>query len=361
MRTRRSGFTLVELLVVITIISMLMALLLPAVQSARESGRRATCLNNQHQLALAAMNFESTRREFPGYANTLTRTANVPSGSSGDIGVSWVVSLLPQLERNDLAELWEDYLAGSERLVYLNFLVCPSDPADQTNNSTHLAYAVNCGVNGVFNDSAGTRQALDKRWDGSAAVAIADNLAYEKRAHGVFFNRQPDSGIPSSARLVMSLDYLSQHDGSGNTILLSENIQATDYVPRDSSGNIRYITQGDVGIVWDGHTYPYSTTTPYPDCQIQEPATTGPLVGKINVGRDDTPTDANLHKYARPSSRHPGGVVMSFCDGHQQFVADTIDYHVFRHLMTPDSKDAKAGMVSPDPNGVPGVLKTGAF
>ena len=66
---------------------------------------------------------------------------------------------------------------------------------------------------------------------------------------------------------------------------------------------------------------------------------------RINTGRDagDRPQDI---RYARPSSRHPGGVVASFCDGHQQFLSEDIEYVVYQHLMTPDS--AKAG--------VPGVL-----
>ncbi len=74
-RRNRRGFTLVELLVVITIISMLMALLMPAVQAARESARRATCMNNQKQIALAMMMYEGARTKFPGYMNTFTDSA----------------------------------------------------------------------------------------------------------------------------------------------------------------------------------------------------------------------------------------------------------------------------------------------
>lgn len=351
MRTRRRGFTLVELLVVITIISMLMALLLPAVQSARESGRRATCLNNQKQLALALMNFESSRRQFPGYANTLTRSVNVPATTPTDISipVSWVVSVLPLLERNDLAALWDDYnttgafVANDPRYAYLNFLACPSDPAEQTNSgSPHLAYAVNCGINGKHTYTSGTSTvtvSVDKT-PGGAALPTPDYAAEETRAHGVFFNHQPDSTIPASGRPVVSLDYLSQKDGSSNTIMLSENIQATWYAPYNSDNKPRYISQGDVGIVWDANGSGV--------CQIKDGTD---VVGKINAGRDKSVTLTNLYLYARPSSRHPGVVVMSFCDGHQQVVAETIDYHVYRHLMTPDSKTA----------GVTGVLEAGAY
>ena len=78
------GFTLVELLVVITIIGMLMSLLLPAIQSAREAGRRNTCANNMHQLGLALLNYEGNKRGFPGYANVVNNKR-----------ASFVVPLLP--------------------------------------------------------------------------------------------------------------------------------------------------------------------------------------------------------------------------------------------------------------------------
>ena len=99
---KRRGFTLIELLVVITIIGMLVAMLLPAVQSARESGRRATCTNNQKQLGLATLQYESYKK-FPGYVNV------VGVDSTGTpVHASWVVTLLPHLEEGPLWKLWRE-------------------------------------------------------------------------------------------------------------------------------------------------------------------------------------------------------------------------------------------------------------
>ena len=94
----RSGFTLVELLVVITIIGMLMSLLLPAVMSARAAGRRAQCMNNLHQVSLAMLSEVAAKRRFPASGNF-----SVPGTEHYH---SWVVNLLAWLERADIAAEW---------------------------------------------------------------------------------------------------------------------------------------------------------------------------------------------------------------------------------------------------------------
>src|SRR5690348_13036033 len=124
---RRLAFTLVELLVVITIIGMLVALLLPAVQRARERGRQLTCLNNMKQIGLATFNYDSSKGQVPGltqfikrgnaeYANvgydpttrrfkivsTTTATPPTQSQLQGIAGFSWATMILPQLERSDI-------------------------------------------------------------------------------------------------------------------------------------------------------------------------------------------------------------------------------------------------------------------
>ena len=87
-RMRKRAFTLVELLVVITIIGMLMALLLPAVQAAREAGRRATCMNNQKNISLALMTYEGSRKAFPGLLNTVKKDPNATPASDNSAAKS---------------------------------------------------------------------------------------------------------------------------------------------------------------------------------------------------------------------------------------------------------------------------------
>ena len=94
------GFTLVELLVVIAIIGSLIGLLLPAVQSAREAGRRNTCMNNASQLGKAVFLRDNAGKGIPGWRNSIS----IGDGTSGYV-TSWVPTLFPYLERQDLSRL----------------------------------------------------------------------------------------------------------------------------------------------------------------------------------------------------------------------------------------------------------------
>jgi prepilin-type N-terminal cleavage/methylation domain-containing protein/prepilin-type processing-associated H-X9-DG protein len=184
-RRRRQGFTLIELLVVISIIGVLVGLLLPAINSAREAGRRAQCQNNMRQLALALNAFAGRKNAFPaagtwfedpatinasgGYV--FTSSVLIRAQGSGTAGVaaadvqnragsSWVVSILGDLDQQALANAWssqQSYLNAGPNSndqsaapnavtgnTALGILRCPDDNNYQTNEG-NLSYVVNGG------------------------------------------------------------------------------------------------------------------------------------------------------------------------------------------------------------------------
>jgi prepilin-type N-terminal cleavage/methylation domain-containing protein/prepilin-type processing-associated H-X9-DG protein len=152
------GFTLVELLVVIAIIGVLVALLLPAVQAARESARRMKCQNNQRQFGLAAHNFHDANQQFPNaYHLLLTH----PHGDWG-----WGVRLLHYIEQSGLyaslspGDFMGDIpVAGTLTQIKLPLFLCPTDPTKEINtNASNYAksnYAISALIAPPHNQSTG--------------------------------------------------------------------------------------------------------------------------------------------------------------------------------------------------------------
>ncbi|MGO8690783.1 MAG: DUF1559 domain-containing protein [Thermoguttaceae bacterium] len=160
---------MVELLVVITIIGMLMGLILPAIQGAREHGRRIKCVNNLHQLSLAAMNLESSQGTFPGFENTV-------NGQT----LSWAIMLLPYMERTDLWNLYKGTAPVStgtaSNVPNLQLFICPSDPPTGATNGPS-SYTAN---GWVFQDGTNSNyQGLSQsgiRDGASMTLMISENL-----------------------------------------------------------------------------------------------------------------------------------------------------------------------------------------
>ncbi len=147
--SRRGGFTLVELLVVITIIGILISLLLPAVQSARESARRTQCSNNIKQLGLALNSYHTAFSKFPPSSvwratvnGTLTfSTSNIENGNNASgVYENWVILILPQLDQQNLRQAFTLNSstpitnAANQTAVATNLAVmlCPSDTYNRT-------------------------------------------------------------------------------------------------------------------------------------------------------------------------------------------------------------------------------------
>lgn len=302
------GFTLVELLVVITIIGMLTALLLPAVGAAREAARRNTCNNNEKQLALAMVNFESRRHYFPGYTNQLKSLNN----SSAVISASWLVMLLPDIEHRDMYEALQnatvDADTGKASLtqapIYMRILTCLSDPPASTDSdslfsNSWLAYVCNRGRNGVNN-----------------------------KAQGVCLNQFGFIGTTSTSTPIVRVgqDYISSKDGSTNTLLLAESLLENPgtepklYYPRNGSTDLN------------------------PSWMVQD-TTAG--VMEVCVGFEWGTYSATPKITDKVLSNHPGGLNVAFCDGHTQFINNDMDVDTYCHLMTPWDKGCSTDMTNP--------------
>ena len=140
--SNRRAFTLIELLVVIAIIGVLVALLLPAVQAAREAARRTSCLNNVTQLGLAIHNFEFHFEKLPpGVTNEDGPVRNEAKGTQ----VSWIVEILPYLEQRALAKRFNEAegayadVNAPVRAAQIRTLQCPSDGIPMTNQAGTIA------------------------------------------------------------------------------------------------------------------------------------------------------------------------------------------------------------------------------
>ena len=131
MHSTKRGFTLVELLVVIAIIGVLIALLLPAVQGAREAARRSQCANNLKQIGLALQNYHGAMNEFP--AGSIQDAPHIASGNLSKHRKNWAVALLPYMEEHALADSYDDNFYNEDpeneliRTAHVAVQECPSD------------------------------------------------------------------------------------------------------------------------------------------------------------------------------------------------------------------------------------------
>jgi len=287
MQKSAKGFTLVELLVVIAIIGVLVALLLPAVQAAREAARRSSCQNQLKQWSLAMHNHHDTMGALPpGYVrNTITSDSHVS-------GLVWFHALLPFNEMGNFHDRWDyasTYHSGTNLTLIrteIPGLLCPSDPAVSTWNSVpNYNYACNFGATDVNRTNP---------------------------LNSVAFNGAPfeynDSKVGHRLADIT--------DGTSNTLMLGEVRQG------QISGDLR-------GLTWYGpHTgfmAHYSPNSTSPDLLSSG------FCKNTEMEPKGMPCAGGTHIFSA-RSMHPGGVQVSLCDASVRFVAETVNINTWRNL-----------------------------
>ena len=312
----RSGFTLIELLVVIAIIGILMGLLLPAVQNAREAGRRATCTNNMRQIGLAMHAYEGKKSRLPGYANRLTGTGIIQNTNlTNGLIVSWPTVILPNLERADVFDEWNKLtvLPDDSYKPVISAFMCPSSPPD-TDTTGMLCYAANAGSGLERLTKSGT----------------------QAKGDGVFVSRVAVGNIPASSN---NLDQITAGDGTANTLMVTEKCGTAVSPQMPLFGQVNTASFGNTHWVMNQNAPKV----------VMLPWSMPPTV--INLAADPSPgnvIDNNYPNYRFPSSAHPGGVNVVFADGHVQFLQESVQPNVYCQLMTSNSKAKNSPPLSKD-------------
>jgi len=349
----RRGFTLVELLVVIAIIGVLIALLLPAVQSARESGRRSRCFNNLRQLGLALASYDqSMRRLPPGNASASPPFGTAPAGQGG-WSLPWTIYVLPMIEQGSLfsqlyfgasAGYWQAN-ANVLRGVIIPTYACPSAPYPLFDIADNVL-GTNAGVpNQMLPSYVGVSGAVEGCIPGFTETRVSTSAAGsccgmgKVGAGGTLF----PNGRPRLAHFT---------DGTSKTLAFSEHgdeFRTVDGVrQRWRAGFEHGILFGGAaasvsGAIGDestpsntggyGHGTLHNRASHQTTIRYEINRKTGwPVGGDCGTFGVCQRSGANIPL----NSAHPGGVGAAFVDGSVRFLNETMTLDVLARLATRD-------------------------
>jgi prepilin-type processing-associated H-X9-DG protein/prepilin-type N-terminal cleavage/methylation domain-containing protein len=317
--TRNSGsaMTLVELLVVIAIIGVLVALLLPAVQSSREAARRASCQSNLKQLALATHSFHLMKQRFPiGLVAVDGGAGNFAGGTN-----LWI-ELLPHLEEANLERQWDDddfrtNIAGgsdatSAQVIYV--MICPSDPLPSRTHDLQLEAPFDW-LNGVYGLSS---------YGGSAGTRSFGYDGAPQTEDGIFFKR-------SHVRLAMVTD------GASHTLLFGER-------SHEDSEYDRLTSQFDTVM------YPLASFGAWASAFHEIGSQADVLLGSIVPINYTVPPGSGVgnwdwedHRLSAFGSGHSGGANFALADGSVRFIAHGLPLEQLQALGTRAGEETAQG------------------
>ena len=295
------------------------------------------------QAAIGLTTVEQTKKAFPGYVHKISKT----NPSAFEFRASWVVQIMPAIEQSQLyqnwmnpalAVNWANDINRGQYITQLNILQCASN-ANPDIRDDALSYVVNTGV---------VQKASDNY------VAVGSTLTApswpEDSASGVCFNQSLLDYASAPGAKKVNMDYISTHDGSTNTLLVTENLQSggwardpddisyanlpfqTDFAARQSVGTVWFITGNENNFAPPTTNMASNYNPNAIGINEQSQTLSGRPVGTYVPANLSTPSGL---AYARPSANHSGGINAMFCGGNGRFLAEEIDYKVVTQLMTP--------------------------
>ncbi|QDU57564.1 DUF1559 family PulG-like putative transporter [Aeoliella mucimassa] len=337
-----AGFTLVELLVVIAIIGILVALLLPAVQSAREAARRAQCQSNLRNISLAVLNYESANGHLPAameFPNVVDGLISPSIQSNTNFGESWVISILPYMENQPLFDslTLRDDSTGEvvpmksavnlqQRGTEIPVMLCPSDSGN--NRTLYIGHEGNW-ARGNYAGSVG----LGPLYKGSVNAQTNGQLITGPNSpgwNGRNSGKGPEESIHHLVRGVMgpnaSIKLRQVTDGTSNTIMVGE-IRA-GINERDPRGAWAFGHAGGNLVAHNGFNSDDSGPN-YCGGNADDIAGQGFNCSSAEALNECMPcyggSSTDAIDQATFRSLHTGGVFVAMVDGSVSFVEDTIE------------------------------------
>lgn len=304
---RRPGFTLVELLVVIAIIGILIALLLPAVQAAREAARRSQCTNNMKQIGLALHNYHDTYKSFP-------------AGAWGCCWGTWMIAIQPYMEQSALYDLYHFENKWGAPVDDARYSHAKNLPVTTTRFTGHTC------PSDIPNSPIATPAGYTPagRMTAHNYAANYGNTSYAQGTvpptNGIRFMGAPFGPVGSAANVDKIVGFSAVYDGTSNTFLVGEVLQG-------KGGDLR-------GFVWWGDASGFTAYLP-PNSTLPDRIYAAGYCNndpKFNLPCAVSTTDEPTMFAMR--SRHPGGVNATLCDGSVRFISETIDLNTYRALST---------------------------
>ena len=365
----RHGFTLIELLVVIAIIGVLIALLLPAVQAAREAARRSQCTNNLKQIGLAVHNYLSANTDVmpPAWVND-QRNANIIAWQNQSaharllpymeqvsvynsinwmVGARWGGTNAPNPPDNGAAGQQWGAMNATANVTAINSFLCPSDNMPGSSGQYVLGmpafskvcgssnYPLNTGLNRRLTGWAPNGPAYYCRpWDGAMARIVGLRTFTDGTANTVIFSEWVKGTASDGSRIdtlgtVFNAGFNGNDTTGATTGLLYDQLYAQ--AQRAANNPVPTFNWG-----WKGEWWIYGESMCYQHTQLPN--------RRACFYNDQTDMngsgDAMTGSLVGPSSRHPGGVNVLMADGSVRFIKNTINYMAWYALATPDGGEA---------------------